>query len=643
MTTTTQTTAGPSASAGPIDTASLIERLSDFDGPPEQFLQQLVAVQCHVGRANGGAIIKFVPGDVPQVLATHPASIRPETAPVWLARAFEVAKQASAGEEALDASRVLSLAHGSAPSGGRANATHLVLLPIKGDASNGEARGVTAFHIALPDPRLADLARRQLELTTPLLALYELRLSLQQRDNDMQVFAAAMQTLDAVNKTDRFKTAAMALCNEAASTWHAARVSVGFTAGRYVKLRAMSQTEDVSRKMQLVQDIESTMEEALDQDAEVLHPAPADATTINRLARKLSEQHGPSVVCSLPLRHEDKPVGVLTAEFPADRTLTADDVEALRITANLCTARLYQLSKTDRWFGARWAASARKGAAVAVGPKHTWAKLTALVGVAVLAFLLFAKGPYRVEAPFTVQTTQRHIVTAPFEGTIDVVNVEINDPVVAGETVLASLAVEELVLERAPLIAEQHDYEVQADAARDEGDFAAMEMARANAERAAAEIRLLDHRIAQAQMTSPVGGVVVEGDLRQRTGGTVNQGDPLFEVAPVDALRAELLVPASRIGEVRSEATHPDNPSRGELASTAHPGEHIGFTVLTIEPEAEVVDGQNVFRVRVALDSRPEWMRPGVEGVAKIDVDTRRYASIWTREAVNWVRMKLWL
>ena len=134
MTATTHTTAGPSPNAGPTDTASLIERLSDFDGPPEQFLQQLVAVQCHVGRANGGAIIKFVPGDSPQVLATHPASIRPETAPVWLARAFEVAKQASAGEEALDASRVLSLAHGSAPgpgSGGVAYTTHLDLLPIK--------------------------------------------------------------------------------------------------------------------------------------------------------------------------------------------------------------------------------------------------------------------------------------------------------------------------------------------------------------------------------------------------------------------------------------------------------------------------------------------------------------------------------
>ena len=32
-----------------------------------------------------------------------------------------------------------------------------------------------------------------------------------------------------------------------------------------------------------------------------------------------------------------------------------------------------------------------------------------------------------------------------------------------------------------------------------------------------------------------------------------------------------------------------------------------------------------------------------MEGVAKIDIDKRPYAWIWTRKIINWVRMKLWL
>jgi len=620
-------------SASPTDTASLIDRLTQFDGPPEQFLQELVATQCRVGRANGGAILKLTETG-PQVLAVYPPTVQQQAPPVWLATAGEIAREAMP-ETAVTQKVQHSPSH---------EATHLVVLPIKGDAGTGDAasgvRGLTAFHINTADPRIAELAKHQLELTSPLLALYELRLSLQQSETDLQVFAWAMQTLEAVNRSDRFRQSSMALCNEVAATWRATRVCVGFVSGRYVKLRAMSQTEDLSRKMQVVQDIESAMEECLDQDTEVLYPEPEQSTTINRLGRSLSEKHGPTTVCTMPMRHEEKVVGVLCVEFPPDHTLTADEVEGLRIAANLCTARLYHVYQNDRWFGARWAASARKGAAALVGPKHTWAKLTALAGAVILAFLFFAKGPYRVEAPFSVETTQRQVVTAPFEGVIESVGVEVNSRVVANETVLVTLATWHLLDERAPLVAQRSEYQAQAEQAREEQDFAGIAMALSRIESLQAQIDGIDHKIAQAQLISPMSGTVVEGDLRQRIDGIVEKGDALFEVAPIAAIRAELLVPASRIGEISDD---PKDPSTGHLASASHPGEYIPFTVTLIEPEAQVVDGNNVFRVRVRFDETRPWLRPGVEGVAKIDIDTRRYAWIWTRDAVNWVRMKLWL
>ena len=53
----------------------------------------------------------------------------------------------------------------------------------------------------------------------------------------------------------------------------------------------------------------------------------------------------------------------------------------------------------------------------------------------------------------------------------------------------------------------------------------------------------------------------------------------------------------------------------------------------------------NVFKVRVLIDDKATkpWMKPGMEGIAKVYVDQRRYAWIWTHRLVNWVRMKLWL
>jgi hypothetical protein len=35
-------------------------------------------------------------------------------------------------------------------------------------------------------------------------------------------------------------------------------------------------------------------------------------------------------------------------------------------------------------------------------------------------------------------------------------------------------------------------------------------------------------------------------------------------------------------------------------------------------------------------------LRPGMEGIAKVNVDERRLVSIWTRKIVLWGRMKLW-
>ncbi len=86
-----------------------------------------------------------------------------------------------------------------------------------------------------------------------------------------------------------------------------------------------------------------------------------------------------------------------------------------------------------------------------------------------------------------------------------------------------------------------------------------------------------------------------------------------------------------------------DSIAGGTLASVAHPGDYIEFEVERINPVAEVVDQKNVFEVRVHLLQTRPWLRPGMKGVAKVEVGRRTYASLWTRKAVNWVRMKLWI
>lgn len=76
-----------------VTTSDLIERLSSFEGPPEQFLVNLLAAQCQVASAAGGAILRPGPGGRMEIMALFPPQPQGSTAPAWLAHAVEMGKE----------------------------------------------------------------------------------------------------------------------------------------------------------------------------------------------------------------------------------------------------------------------------------------------------------------------------------------------------------------------------------------------------------------------------------------------------------------------------------------------------------------------------------------------------------------------
>ncbi|HQL73267.1 MAG: macrolide transporter subunit MacA [Planctomycetes bacterium ADurb.Bin126] len=617
----------PSQNQQPPSTAELIERLSQFDGPPEHFLVNLLAVQCYVTAAENGSILRVNPTGTTEVLAVHPALPQGASAPVWLTRAVESAPGVIAGGKT-----ALKPLHDQADLYGQPARRHLVMIPLR---TGGGFAGLGAFVVESADNATLIACRERLELTISLLSIYEMRLALSKRQGDLKRLKLAMDILAAVNEHDRFTGAAMALCNELASRFASDRVGLGFLKGRYVHLRALSHTEKFSRKMKLVQDIEAAQEECLDQDVEVLHPTPEGATFVARSAKELSVRHGPTAILCLPLRREGKPMAVMSLERPLDKPFAAEEVESIRLICELVTPRLANLHEHDRWVGARLAAGLRKGAALAVGPKHTWIKLLALGGCAFVLFLCLARGQYRADAKFVLEATRVHLLAAPFDGTVEQAELKPGDAIEAGKTVLALMDTRELNKELFALQSQEFAYRKQADKARTEGKIGDAQVAEAQRQAVAARIDLLNSRLEKARILSPVSGVLTKGDLEKQHRPPVKQGDILFEVAPLDTLRAELSVDEEDIAEIRAGM-------EGELATATYPDRKVGFVVERINPVAEVVEQQNIFKVRVRLKDKPDWMRPGMEGVAKIDVDRRLYASIWTRKLVNWIRMKLW-
>ena len=618
--------------------ADLVDHLVSYDGPAAQFLTQLLSVQCQLGPAVAGAVFRAEPGQELRLLAWFDDGSRPAEGEDGEQRAWLTQARAMAGR-VMESQRSLVQPAQPGPDEVRFYQhepnQQIVALPLKRQQA---VRGVQAFLIDKPRSGQGDVEtiQQRLELSTALLSLYEMRLTMRRRGTDLRRLKQAQEVLAAVNDAHRWRTAAMALCNEITAGFNASRASLGFLSGRYVKLRAMSHTEKLTRQMELVQSLELAMEECLDQDTEVVYPVPDEAGSVSRAAEAVAREQGGEAICLLPLRRAGQVEAVLAVERDADKPFTTSEIETLRLTCELCTPRVLDLHEQDRWIGIRAVRAVRRNVAKALGPEHTWVKAAALAVLGLIIFFALAKGEYHVQAPVMIEAESRRIVSAPFEGELATLHVEPGDVVEAGVSILAELDVTDLRLELAGQQAELWRHRREAAMALRDGSVLERELAEAEADRTAARIALLEHRLENAVIRSPIDGVVVRGDLRRRVGGPVDKGEALFEVAELASLRGELLVPEHRIADL-------EPGQRGRLASATYPGRFVGFELVHINPVAEVEDDENVFHSRVRLDEVPPWLRPGMEGVARVEAGRRHLIWIWTREVVDWVRMKLWI
>jgi multidrug efflux pump subunit AcrA (membrane-fusion protein) len=147
---------------------------------------------------------------------------------------------------------------------------------------------------------------------------------------------------------------------------------------------------------------------------------------------------------------------------------------------------------------------------------------------------------------------------------------------------------------------------------------------------------LLDEELARVTVTAPFAGIVVAGDLSQSLGAPVERGDVLFEVAPLDSYRVILKVDERDVGALTEQQT-------GSLALTGTPEDRIGIRVDRITPISTPEGGHNYFRVEASLVGQPPAiLRPGMEGVGKVDAGRRKLIWIWTHKIVYWARMFFW-
>jgi hypothetical protein len=425
----------------------------------------------------------------------------------------------------------------------------------------------------------------------------------------------------------------MALATALATRLGCERVAIGFLQRGHVKVDALSHSAQVKGETNLVRAIAAAMEEAIDQGAAISFPATDGASpAVSRAHEALARNSGACL--SVPLIAGGKTVGALTLERPGRDPFDRESAELCEALAALAGPTLEVHRREDRWFGARFATWMYEKSAALFGPRHPGLKLaTAIVFVAV-ALLALLRGDFRVSSSSVLEPLVQQAAVAPFNGYIREAPARPGDLVRQG-ALLAKLDDRELKLERLKWLSHQEELAKQFRAAMADRNAAQVQIVTAQLDQARAQVARADDQLSRTDVVAPFDGIVVSGDLTQQLGAPIERGTVLFEVAPLGQFRLVLKVDERDVSYVHSGQT-------GRLLLSAFPNEPIAFTVKQVTPVSTPKDGRNYFRVEAELAANDPRMRPGMEGVGKVDIDRRNYLWIWTRQVIDSMRIAVW-
>lgn len=518
-----------------------------------------------------------------------------------------------------------------APNDG-AGGAFLIAFPL---AADGKVRAVVAMSLTARSSLELQMSMGRLQWGGGWIELLHQRHGKREVEALQHRLAAATELLASVLSEQTCASAAMKCVTELATLLSCDRVSIGFLHRNYMKVMALSHSSEFGKKMNLIRCIGNVMDEAMDQRHEVVYPVPDyRESVLTRAHEALSRQHGADSILTIPLYHEGECYAAVTLERPHSLPFTEEETRYCQSVASLVGPALEEKRLNDRWLPRKILDSTWQQLARLFGAYYLGRKLLLLALIAVVTFFSLYKGEYHLSSDSVLESYIQRMVTAPNAGFIERAYVRAGD-LVEKDQLLATLDDADLRLERMKWLSQRSQLRKQYQEARATRDRAKMNVIDAQIEQADAQIHLVEQDLKRSQISAPFSGLVVSGDLSQMLGGAVQQGDLLFELAPLDAYRLILYVDERRIDDVLEA-------QRGVLVLSSLPDEHYPFEVTKITPVSNARDGGNFFRVEARLDEISERLRPGMEGIGKIYIDERLLITIWTRNLVEWWQLTLW-
>jgi multidrug efflux pump subunit AcrA (membrane-fusion protein) len=388
----------------------------------------------------------------------------------------------------------------------------------------------------------------------------------------------------------------------------------------------------------------AAMHEALDQGVSVAtpEPGPEPVPRIRLAQRRLIGDYAGSVACVLlpgqagasadplqPLRASG--VICLRRQGSQARPLGAADVAWLEHAAAFAAPVLGLLRQRER--SLRW--RVRQRWQLLSGRRSVWlAGAGAAAGLLVIGGLGAWPVAHEVGGRARVEGAVQRVLVAPAAGFLKQAHVRPGDTVRAGQ-VLVELAEEDLRLEQERLAAQSVQIESTLAEANAKADRAQVMIQLARLRQAQAQLALVDSQLERSRLQAPFDAVVVQGDLGQRLGAPLQQGEELLVLAPLGQFRVIVEVGEDDVGRVRTGQS-------GELMLSALPWKSLALEVRHVSPMAKAVEGRNVFEVEAEVLDPPAELRPGLSGSGRVVVGERGLATGWLADLSAAARRLWW-
>ncbi len=425
----------------------------------------------------------------------------------------------------------------------------------------------------------------------------------------------------------------MRMVAELSSQFNCERVAFAEFRKHHCEVIALSNSAEFDQRSNLVRKIGEAMDEAVEQDSVILFPN-KENKVIQRAHQELMRKFGAGSIATVPLIFERKVFGAAMLLCSEESLLDGEALDICQQTLSLLTPFLALKRDQEQGIFSKVLQSLKRGLRTLFGVRYLRAKLIVSMTVVFLALISLVETEFRVSADAVLEGEVQRVIAAPISGYLLSSSVRAGDTIRKGE-VMASLNDAELKLELTRLGGRLQKSRREYREAQSDRDLVKVRVIKEQINQVDAEIELTRQQLDSITLTAPFDGVVIEGDLSQVLGSPVERGETLFKIAPLEGYRIILKVKESEIYYISQGQT-------GTLTLSSLSRMSLPLRVERITSVTRAEDGANLFRVEASLANAPALLRPGMQGVGKINAGHERLVWIWSHEVIDWLRLWVW-